>query len=72
MDGAIGQVWSAALNISHPVTLRELTWFLPKSAYPLEPRIVRGAASVTAQRLHWRIKAERGARLEFTAGSRAD
>jgi len=54
-------------NVSHPVTLREMVWILPKTSYPLPPEIVTGTASVTAEGPYWRVKAEGGAALEFTA-----
>ena len=52
---------------SHPVTLREMVWILSKTAYLLLPAIVKGAARVTDERAHWRIKAGDGAAFEFTA-----
>ena len=52
---------------SHPVTLREMVWILSKTAYPLLPAIVNGAASVTDEGAHWRVKAGDGAAFEFTA-----
>lgn len=54
-------------NISHPVTLREMVWILPKTSYPLSPEIVTGTASVTSEGPHWRVKAGDGAALGFTA-----
>jgi hypothetical protein len=42
-------------------------WILPKTAYPLPPKIVTGTASVTAEGSHWRVKAGDGAALAFTA-----
>ena len=52
---------------SHPVSLREMVWILPKTIYPLSPKIVAGTASVTAEGSHWRVKAGDSATLEFTA-----
>ena len=52
---------------SHLVTLREMVWILSKTAYPLLPAIVNGAASVTDEGAHWRVKAGDGAAFEFTA-----
>ena len=54
-------------KVSHPVSLREMVWILPKTAYPLSPKIVAGTASVTAEGSHWRVKAGDSATLEFTA-----
>ncbi|MDP2818551.1 MAG: polysaccharide deacetylase family protein [Polaromonas sp.] len=54
-------------NVSHPVTLREMVWILPKTSYPLPPEIVTGTARVTAEGPHWRVKAGDGTALEFTA-----
>ena len=55
---------------SHSVTLREMVWILPKTAYPLLPAIVSGAAIVTDEGAHWRVKAGDGAALEFTVMQR--
>ena len=54
-------------KVSHPASLREMVWILPKTIYPLSPKIVAGTASVTAEGSHWRVKAGDGATLEFTA-----
>ena len=54
-------------SASHPTSLREMVWILPKSAYPLSPDIVTGSGSVTAEGAYWRIKAGDGSKLEFTA-----
>lgn len=54
-------------NVSHPMTLREMVWILPKTTYPLPPQIVSGIANVTAEGSNWRVKAGDGATLEFTA-----
>ena len=48
---------------SHPVALREMVWILPKTACPLLPAIVTGAASVTDERAHWRVRRETARRL---------
>jgi len=44
-----------------------MVWILPKTGYPLPPVIVTGAASVTDEGAHWRVKAGDGAALEFSA-----
>ncbi len=54
-------------KVSHPVSLREMVWILPKTIYPLPPMIVAGTASVTTEESHWRVKAGDSATLEFTA-----
>ena len=58
---------SRHFKVSHPVSLREMVWILPKTIYPLSPKIVAGIASVTAEGSHWRVKAGDSATLEFTA-----
>lgn len=56
-----------SFKASHPVSLREMVWFLPKTVFSLPPRIVRGPATVTSDESHWRVKPGDSTELEFTA-----
>lgn len=53
---------------SHPVSLKEMVWRLPRSVYPNAPRIVSGKATVDVSNAEfWLIKAGVGTQLVFSA-----
>ena len=57
-------------NASHPVSLKEFVWRLPKASYPTVPVIVSGVACVgLADPDFWLVKARSGMNLSFTAKS---
>lgn len=64
-DATTGLTMFAA---SHPVSLKEMVWRLPRSVYPNAPRIVSGRATVDASNAEfWLIKAGVGTQLVFSA-----
>jgi hypothetical protein len=53
---------------SHPVSLKEMVWRLPRTAYPNAPRIVSGKAVVDGtDPQFWQVKAGAGTQLVFRA-----
>ena len=57
-------------NASHPVTLKEMVWRLPKSRYAQAPVLLSGAANIDASDpLYWQVKAQAGKALAFSAKS---
>jgi hypothetical protein len=55
-------------DASHPSSLNEMTWRLPKSTYANAPHVVSGNASVEAHDAnYWLVKAGPGQHLVFTA-----
>lgn len=57
-------------NASHPVSLKEFVWRLPKTSYPAAPVVVSGVASVgLTDPDFWLVKAQSGTSLSFTAKS---
>ncbi len=55
------------IDATHPVSLKEMTWRLPKSRYATAPVVLTGTATVvTTDPTHWLVKALRGTRLAFT------
>jgi hypothetical protein len=53
---------------SHPVSLKEMVWRLPRTAYPNAPRIVSGKAVVDgSDPQFWQVKAGAGTQLVFRA-----
>ena len=55
-------------NASHPVSLNEFVWRLPKARYPTAPVIVSGVASVgLTEPDYWLVKAQGGTSLSFMA-----
>lgn len=53
---------------SHPVSLQEMVWRLPRSVYPNAPRIVSGKATVDSTDAEfWLVKAGSGTQLVFSA-----
>ena len=55
-------------DASHPSSLNEMTWRLPKSKYVNAPRVVSGNATVAAHDAnYWVVKAGPGQSLAFTA-----
>lgn len=53
-------------DASHPVSLGEMVWMLPKDRY-LKPTVVTGAATVSNGGTVWLVKAAAVARLQFRA-----
>lgn len=55
-------------NVSHPTSLKEMVWRLPKSKFPQMPVIVSGSGAVSSQNSnYWLIKAGVGTTLVFKA-----
>lgn len=55
-------------DATHPVSLKEMVWRLPKTRYSSAPLVVAGTATViTNDPGHWLVKAGRGTSLSFTA-----
>ena len=55
-------------SVSHPSSLNEMAWRLPKSKYAQMPVIVSGAGSVSSQDSnYWLVKASGGTTLVFKA-----
>jgi len=56
-------------TVSHPASLNEMVWRLPKARYPDQPVIVSGTATVASDDAagYWLVKAGAGASLSFTA-----
>jgi len=53
---------------SHPVSLKEMVWRLPRAVYPNAPRIVSGKATVDVSNAEfWLVKAGVGTQLVFSA-----
>jgi len=51
---------------SHPVSLKELVWRLPRTRYTSMPRIVSGKASVDGSDPdYWLVRAGAGTQLVF-------
>ena len=51
---------------SHPTSLVDMTWLLPKSRYT-SPTIVSGDGSVSADTKDWIVTVTKGTRLTFKA-----
>ena len=59
---------SPVLTASHPVSLKEMVWRLPRTAYPNAPLIVSGKAVVDgSDPQFWQVKAGVGTQLVFRA-----
>ncbi|MEY4907681.1 MAG: hypothetical protein RL260_1399, partial [Pseudomonadota bacterium] len=56
-------------NASHPTSLKDQTWVLPRSKFGT-PLVTAGSASVTADSNEWIIAANGGTQLHFVAAPR--
>lgn len=56
-----------AIVASHPRSLHDFTWLLPKSVYR-RPTVLVGAAAVHDDPRHWRVVAGSGVALRFATG----
>ncbi|WP_310463035.1 hypothetical protein [Sphaerotilus sp.] len=73
----LATTWSAASNlgfstftVTHPTSLTDLTWLLPKSRYAL-PLVTAGKGTVTTtDTSDWIVTATSGTALKFTAAER--
>ena len=73
----LATTWSAASNlgfatftVTHPTSLTDMTWLLPKSRYAL-PRITSGRGTVvTTDASDWIVTATSGTSMKFTAAER--
>ena len=73
----LATTWSAASNlgiatftVTHPSSLTDMTWLLPKTRYAA-PRITAGTGTVTTtDATDWIVTATRGTSLKFTAAER--
>jgi hypothetical protein len=64
-DAATGRI---VFTATHPVSLKEMVWRLPRTAYPNAPRIVSGQAVVDgSDPQFWQVKAGAGTQLVFRA-----
>jgi hypothetical protein len=65
IDSATGRTLFTA---THPVSLAEMTWRLPRSRYPQAPEVVTGKAVVDgSDARYWTVRATSGATLAFRA-----
>lgn len=79
MSTRLQVTWTQTLNAStgvtlfsasHPVTLKEMVWRLPKSRYPNAPVLVSGAATLgLSDSSYWLVKAQPGKALSFSVKS---
>ena len=51
---------------SHPVTLKDLSWMLPKASYG-QPSVVSGRGTVTSDSVTWIVTADSGTSITFRA-----
>jgi hypothetical protein len=72
----LATTWSATtarglttFNASHPTSLKDQTWVLPRSKFGV-PFVTSGSASVTADSNEWIIAANGGKQLRFVAAPR--
>jgi len=57
-------------NASHPLTLKEMVWRLPKSRYTQAPVLLSGAATIVgSDPIYWLVKAQAGKTLAFSVKS---
>ena len=56
-------------NASHPASLADVTWLLPRSRYEA-PKVTLGSGRVTSDSANWLVTADAGSALRFTAGER--
>ena len=56
----------ASFTASHPSSLKDVTWLLPRSRYDA-PKVVSGHASIKSDVLTWAVTATKGTELRFTA-----
>ena len=53
---------------SHPVSLSQMTWRLPRSRYPQVPELISGSATIdTSDARYWVVRASGGTALAFAA-----
>lgn len=65
LDSATGQT---VFTVSHPVSLAEMTWRLPRSRYPQAPQMRSGSAVVDgSDARYWQVRATGGTQLVFGA-----
>lgn len=53
---------------SHPTSLQDITWLLPKRTFSL-PVVVNGSATVSSDSVYWVVKAGAGQSLRFAASA---
>lgn len=56
----------ASFTASHPSSLKDVTWLLPRSRYDA-PKVVSGDATIKSDVLSWAVTASSGTELRFTA-----
>ena len=62
-DEATGQT---VFTVSHPSSLAEMTWRLPRSRYPQAPQLRSGSAEVDgSDSRYWQVRAKGGTQLVF-------
>jgi hypothetical protein len=55
-------------SASHPSSLAEMTWRLPRALYPNAPQVLSGAAVVDgSDARYWLVRATGGTQLSFSA-----
>jgi len=65
LDESTGQT---VFTVTHPVSLAEMTWRLPRSRYPQAPQLRSGAAVVDgSDARYWQVRATGGTQLVFAA-----
>ena len=64
-DEATGQT---VFTVSHPSSLAEMTWRLPRSRYPQAPQLRSGTAEIDgSDSRYWQVRAKGGTQLVFGA-----
>ncbi len=64
-DEATGKT---VFTVSHPVSLAEMTWRLPRNRYPQAPQVLSGSAVVDgSDSRYWQVRATGGTQLAFGA-----
>jgi hypothetical protein len=64
-DEVTGQT---VFTVSHPSSLAEMTWRLPRSRYPQAPQLRSGSADIDgSDSRYWQVRAKAGTQLVFGA-----
>ncbi len=67
-----GAAGVSLFEASHPQSLDEMVWLLPKLRYPSQPVGTHGQVVVTDRGTHWAVKADNTRRMAFTAAAKTD
>jgi hypothetical protein len=61
----------ATFTATHPVTLDDISWLLPKASY-LQPTVAAGSGTVSSDSATWIVTAEGGTSITFRATEKAN